>query len=181
MSPIIYLIRHGEKPPKQADGKDADGLSAQGLQRAQGLRQVFGKESVFDIQYIIAEHPKKDGSRSRPYETILPLSQDLGLTPNTKIDRDDASGAAIEAKSYKGPGNVLVCWEHGVLGDIVKELGVKGENTTYPGDRFDVIWAVRKPWETLEWVGSEGIKGLDDENAGNGDAGVGPVVSGDEE
>lgn len=58
-SPIIYLIRHGEKPPTQADGKDADGLSAQGLERAQGLRKVFGKDSAYDIQYIIAEQPKE--------------------------------------------------------------------------------------------------------------------------
>ncbi len=56
--PIIYLIRHGEKPPK-IDGKDVDGLSAQGEERAQGLHETFGKQSPYDIQYIIAEHPKK--------------------------------------------------------------------------------------------------------------------------
>ena len=57
--PIIYLIRHGEKPPKEADGKDADGLSTQGLERAQYLVQVFGKSSQYNIQYILAEKPKK--------------------------------------------------------------------------------------------------------------------------
>ena len=58
-APIIYLIRHGEKPPKLSDGKDPDGLSAQGLERAQGLRQVFGRSSSYNINYIIAEQPKK--------------------------------------------------------------------------------------------------------------------------
>ena len=53
------MIRHGEKPPKEADGKDADGLSTQGLERAQGLRKVFGEGSAYDIRYILAEHPKK--------------------------------------------------------------------------------------------------------------------------
>jgi hypothetical protein len=57
--PILYLIRHGEKPPKEADGKDADGLSTQGLERAQYLVQVFGKSSQYNIQYILAEKPKK--------------------------------------------------------------------------------------------------------------------------
>jgi hypothetical protein len=52
------MIRHGEKPPKEADGKDADGLSAQGITRAQGLCQVFGKSSQYNINYILAEHPK---------------------------------------------------------------------------------------------------------------------------
>ena len=49
----VYLIRHGEKP---SDG--SDGLSAQGEERAQCLRRVFGAESSFDIGYIIAEKPK---------------------------------------------------------------------------------------------------------------------------
>jgi hypothetical protein len=53
------MIRHGEKPPKEADGKDADGLSTQGVERAQGLREVFGASSAYDIRYILAEHPKK--------------------------------------------------------------------------------------------------------------------------
>ncbi|CZR55841.1 related to phosphoglycerate mutase family protein [Phialocephala subalpina] len=175
-SPIIYLIRHGEKPPKLPDGEDANGLSAQGLERAQGLRKVFGKDSIYDIQHIIAEHPKKDGSRDRPYLTILPLSQDLDLEVDKSIDRDDVKGAAEAAKGYAGPGNVLVCWEHGELAKIVEKLGVK-EKATYPGDRFDVIWAVKKPYEVLEWVGSEGVPGLDD-----GASPVGPVgpVAGDD-
>ena len=62
--PTIFLIRHGEKPPK-INGKDQDGLSAQGEQRAAGLVNVFGRNSLFDIGYIIAQHPKR-GSSVRP-------------------------------------------------------------------------------------------------------------------
>jgi hypothetical protein len=54
--PTVYLIRHGEKP---ANG---DGLSVQGLQRAQCLRQVFSGGSQYQIKYIIAQKPKKGGS-----------------------------------------------------------------------------------------------------------------------
>jgi hypothetical protein len=53
------MIRHGEKPPKNADEKDSDGLSTQGLERAQALRQVFGASSQYNISYILAEDPKK--------------------------------------------------------------------------------------------------------------------------
>lgn len=49
----VYLIRHGEKP---SDG--SNGLSAQGEQRAQCLRNVFGASSGYDIGYIMAEMPK---------------------------------------------------------------------------------------------------------------------------
>lgn len=49
-NPTVYLIRHGEKPD---DG--GNGLSAQGLQRAQCLRTVFGKSSDYNIGYVMAQ------------------------------------------------------------------------------------------------------------------------------
>jgi hypothetical protein len=49
----VYLIRHGEKP---SDG--SNGLSSQGVERAQCLRNVFGASSSYDIGYIMAETPK---------------------------------------------------------------------------------------------------------------------------
>lgn len=51
-SPTVYLIRHGEKP---ASG---DGLNAQGMQRAQCLRNVFGANSQYNIGHIMAQTPK---------------------------------------------------------------------------------------------------------------------------
>lgn len=51
--PTIYLIRHGEKPK---DG--GNGLSAEGLKRAQCLRQVFGADSEYNIGFIMAQKPK---------------------------------------------------------------------------------------------------------------------------
>ena len=50
--PTVYLIRHGEKP------SSGNGLDAQGEQRAQCLRTVFGASSSYDIEYIMAETPK---------------------------------------------------------------------------------------------------------------------------
>ncbi|KAH8758729.1 hypothetical protein F5882DRAFT_337617 [Hyaloscypha sp. PMI_1271] len=157
--PILYLIRHGEKPDK-INGKDPDGLSAQGEARAEGLQVVFGKQSPYNINCIIAQHPKKDGSQDRPYKTVLPLSKELGIEINHSIDRDDAHGAADAAKAYNGPGNILICWEHGVLSKIVKALGVK-KKVEYPGERFDIIWEVKYPYATLEWAGSENVPGID--------------------
>lgn len=56
--PTVYFIRHGEKP---AD--DGNGLSAQGVQRAQCLRNVFGASSGYDIGYILAQTPKSSTAR----------------------------------------------------------------------------------------------------------------------
>jgi hypothetical protein len=50
--PIVYLIRHGEKP------NSGNGLNAQGEERAQCLRTVFGAGSGYNIGHIMAETPK---------------------------------------------------------------------------------------------------------------------------
>lgn len=51
--PTVYLIRHGEKPDD-----DGTGLSAQGEERADCLRQVFGSSSEYNIGKIMAMTPK---------------------------------------------------------------------------------------------------------------------------
>lgn len=93
---------------------------------------------------------------------------------HSKIDRDDVQDAADAAKSYEGPGNVLVCWEHGQLSKIADAMGVKGyaEGTgwsgevVYPDDRFDLIWMVKEPYELIDSVTSEGVEGLDQDASG---------------
>lgn len=52
----VYFIRHGEKPSDDSDPN----LSAQGQERAQCLRTVFGASSQYNIGYIIAEKPKSE-------------------------------------------------------------------------------------------------------------------------
>ncbi|KAF2755761.1 putative phosphoglycerate mutase family protein [Pseudovirgaria hyperparasitica] len=133
--PTVYLIRHGEKP------SSGNGLSAAGMQRAQCLRSVFGKSSSYNIGNIMAQTYKADGSRKRPYDTVTPLAADLGLPVDTSCDRDNASCVENVVKGYKGSGNILICWEHDALSDIVDELGAKKDNVpSYPSDRFDIIW-----------------------------------------
>lgn len=49
-SPVVYLIRHGEKP---ADPED-HGLTPDGWRRAECLRGVFGADSEYNIGHIMA-------------------------------------------------------------------------------------------------------------------------------
>ena len=89
---------------------------------------------------------------------------------NDSIDRDDVVAAAEAALSFKGPGNVLVCWEHKQLANIAVALGTqkyaKGSGwsgpVAYPDDRFDLIWVVPPPWKEVREVKSEKVAGLDD-------------------
>ncbi|CZR55822.1 related to phosphoglycerate mutase family protein [Phialocephala subalpina] len=170
----VYLIRHGEKP---ADG--SNGLTAQGQQRAQCLRTVFGASSSYDIGYIIAEQPKASqsssslpsptndvltgyagGARTRPLMTVQPLANDLGLTVDTSCDRDDQNCVADLVDGFEGGGNILICWEHDNLSDIVKALGDKNP-PDYPDDSFNIIWTDPSPYNTITATASEDCPGLD--------------------
>jgi hypothetical protein len=53
------MIRHAEKPPKNSKGEDPPGLSAEGITRAEALVDNFGMDSNYNIDFILAEHPKK--------------------------------------------------------------------------------------------------------------------------
>lgn len=82
----VYLIRHGEKP---ADDDDPN-LSAQGVQRAQCLRNVFGASSQYNIQYIIAEKPKGMPFFSDNYEAACvwdsdPLIRSMQMAPEFEL------------------------------------------------------------------------------------------------
>lgn len=108
-----------------------------------------------------------------------PLAQDLGLTVDTSCDRDDQDCVADAVDDYNGPGNVLICWEHDALHDIVKALGDKNA-PDYPDDRYspltylyvlittdcvnsyNLIWTDPSPYKSISSTTSENCPGLDD-------------------
>lgn len=78
---------------------------------------------------------KTDGSRQRPYDTVEPLAEDLGLTVDTSCDRDDPGCVKDVVDGYDGSANILICWEHDALTDIVDKLG-DDDAPDYPDDRY---------------------------------------------
>ncbi|KFX91737.1 hypothetical protein V490_05751 [Pseudogymnoascus sp. VKM F-3557] len=153
--PTVFLIRHGEKP---ADG--GNGLNGQGLQRAQCLRDVFGSSSSYNIGHIMAQTPDSDGSRARPLDTVQPVASDLGLSVDISCDRDDQKCVADVVNNYSGSGNILICWEHDALTDIVDELG-DSKAPSYPDDSFNLIWTDPSPYSDITATTSENCPGLD--------------------
>lgn len=151
----VYLIRHGEKP---SDG--SNGLSAQGVQRSQCLVNVFGSSSSYNIGYIMAETPESDGSRARPLDTVTPLANSLGLTVDTSCGRDDSDCVANVVDNYGGSGNILICWEHGQLTDIVEALGDQNA-PEYPDASFNIIWTDPFDYSAITAQTNECCPGLD--------------------
>lgn len=54
---------------------------------------------------------------------------------DTSCDRDDPKCVKKAVEKYKGDGNILICWQHEALTDIVKKLGAK-DAPEYPSDRY---------------------------------------------
>ncbi|CAG9989612.1 unnamed protein product [Clonostachys byssicola] len=153
--PALYMIRHGEKPD---DG--SVGLSRKGRKRAQCLRRVFGFKSLCNIGYVIAQDYKKSGKRKRPYDTVAPVASDLGLEVDTSCDRDDSECVKKLIQNYKGDKNILLCWQHGQMNNILEALGAE-DVENYPEDRYDLIWTVPSPYDEITAETSENCRGLD--------------------
>lgn len=124
-TPTVYLIRHGEKPVS------GSGLNPQGLERSQCLVNVFSAKSHYNIGHIMAQEPQKSGKQQRPYDTVKPLALSLNMTIDTSCQRDDSACVANVVGNYTGPGNILICWEHKRLTDIMMALG-DANAPTYP-------------------------------------------------
>ena len=80
---------------------------------------------MYQAHKAISDHSYTDGAEARPLETITPLAQALGLEVDTSVKRDDSAGVADVVNNYSGAGNILICWEHKQLHEIMKALGVK--------------------------------------------------------
>lgn len=132
----VYLIRHGEKIDD-----DHTGLSPRGEERADCVEKLFSGHNL-EVDAIFTQDYKSNGKRIRPYDTVKPLADRLGISIDHSCDRNDQKCAAkkIQKAAKKGAKRILVCWEHHALSDIAEELGVKG--LTYPSERFDLVWQI---------------------------------------
>ncbi len=153
----LMLIRHAEKPiaasaPNPAyngidvyGNPDKDSLIPQGWQRAGALIKLFTSESgpLPAPQFLFAPNQFGNGTSKRPYETITPLSQKLGISinpPQAQYSKGDYVAMLTAATSCNG--TVLIAWEHGEIPDLAAWI-LQNTNITvpkWPGSRFDIVW-----------------------------------------
>ena len=138
----ILIIRHAEKP---ADGIH---LSPEGEQRAAALVEYFEKNP--DVtKYgtpaaIYAIQPKDDDSSVRSIETVTPLAKALGIAIKTPFNKDEVKDLAKEIladKNYDGK-MVLICWDHKMIPELAKKLGVNTAPEKWPGSVFNQVWEI---------------------------------------
>lgn len=141
----IILLRHAEKPDS------GSGLSEVGFQRATALVAFFTTRSEvikFGAPAVIyAMKPNKPGGSIRAIQTMQPLADALNLPIRQTYSRDEVSPLAKELLQWvQAPGNaqktLVVCWEHKVLVDIAKALGVKKLPANLGTNIYDHAWVV---------------------------------------
>lgn len=72
------------------------------------VRHLQGQEGRGCGIGCLADNVGVDGKRTRPYETVLPLSGDLGLDVDLSCDRDDPKCVKDAVEDYDGDGNILI-------------------------------------------------------------------------
>lgn len=147
----VILIRHAEK---QEEGNQ---LSEKGYKRAEALVKFFQAAPAVTGYgtpvAIYAAAPKNEDSSIRSIQTVTPLARALGMTVNANFTRGQAHKLVadiMENPRYTGR-LVLVCWQHGHLADIVRELAEYSPYgpaaqvalpDAWPDSRFDRAWII---------------------------------------
>lgn len=133
----IILMRHGEKP------EEGDELSEQGWARAKALPNLFDRKELKSKPFALfamKRKSKSDGS-IRPIQTLKYVSEKFNLTINTPFKKDQVIDLVqqIRNDSNLNEKTIVICWEHKVLRDIARELGLNSP-PDWSGDVYDRLW-----------------------------------------
>lgn len=165
----LLMIRHAEKPSDGDVGVDdqgnanPDGLIPQGWQRAGALVTLFAPNGTTLTSTLPSPGalvtPAYPELVHRPYLTVLPLSQRLGMTIQSEYAVDADPAAIASSLLAMESAVVLVCWEHDTLvniaGAVARAVPVANPAdvpASWPDDRFDVIWRFDLDEQTGQWT-----------------------------
>ena len=157
MPSLVMLLRHAEKPlgdgPPHGvtiDGAlDPESLTPRGWQRAGALIGLF-MPARLDARGPNLPTPTHlfasqigGSSSQRPRETLLPLSERLGLVVDSSFPKKEVGELVRAVRTIDGV--VLIAWEHNLIPSIANMLA---EDTSrvpqiWPDDRYDLVWVFR--------------------------------------
>jgi broad specificity phosphatase PhoE len=166
----VLIIRHAEKPesgsPEPGLGLDGSpdprSLNLRGWQRAGAWAALFGTgrggPDYPGPAVIYACDPGDDATDAqpsrRPWQTIVPLAERLGLLPQIQWARDEEPQLAADVASLSG--TVLICWEHrriaeALLPALLGNQRVEGAPSAWDKHRFDVVLRLDRPAPEAAW------------------------------
>ena len=136
---VVLVIRHGEKPDQGTD------LSPAGQQRADAYVRYFEKfivnSSPLKLDHLFAAADSK--TSHRPRLTLEPLSKALGLAIDARYSETQNQDLAADLRKKKPGDQILICWHHQEIPDLLKALGAE------PGTLLD---GGKWPDNVYDWV-----------------------------
>jgi len=133
---LIYLIRHGEKLNDKVTN-----LSPKGEARASCLINVFGNNGTLPSpQKIYAQNPTEKKQSTRPKDTVIPLSDHLGLELDLSFTSGKVKNLAKDIMTIPDD-IVLVSWSNDKIPDIAEQLGIVNA-PDWDNKVFDDIWVL---------------------------------------
>ncbi len=165
----LLMIRHGEKPGTDGLGIDEhgnanpDGLTPQGWARAGALVTLFAPNSTTVNSTLplpgALVTPRYHKPVHRSYLTLLPLSRRLGVAILAEHAVDAHPMKIVESLVAMETAVVLLCWEHdhlvkiaGAVALIMPVANPADVPTSWPDDRFDMIWRFDRDEQTQTWA-----------------------------
>jgi hypothetical protein len=130
----IVIVRHAEKPASRQPH-----LALRGRMRAIGLSKLLPK--IVKPDFVFASTSTKHSAR--PFQTIRPTADKLGINVSTdyadketkKLVRD------LHTKAFSGK-TILMCWHHGMMPQLIRELGYESPYEPWPEDLYDRIISI---------------------------------------
>ena len=155
MARKIMIVRHGEKPDKDASihGVDPEGerdkneLSPQGWQRSGALvrffnplNSQFSNPALAKPNAVFAAAPSDHVKSERSLNTVKAVADSLRLHIDLKYTKGDEE--ALVHNVLATDGVVLIAWEHkSILAIANLILGHdKSSPQKWPDSRFDLVW-----------------------------------------
>jgi hypothetical protein len=131
----VVLFRHAEKPKK------GDNLTCQGLNRSLALPAVLNARfGLPEATYVPSMVTGDNTAHSRMFQTMIPFAAKYNLPLTTKFAEDQTGQLANEVLTRKGV--VMIVWEHKLIPDIARALGIRDTDLRWPGDDYDSIWII---------------------------------------
>lgn len=126
---VILIIRHAEQPDR------GYGLSAAGDARARAYVNYFKTFTIdgqpLKLDYLFAA---KDSPNShRPRLTIEPTAKEVGLTVDSRFKNTQFLALAHEIQNRPHGTNILICWRHGEIPQLLRALGADPNTLLHHG------------------------------------------------
>ncbi len=156
-SPLIMIMRHGEKPTDELAGTHPNGdhsencLIVRGWQRSGALVPYFThalNDKLATPTLLIAANREAPGAD--PKEMSLREEQTLSaLSDALKLPLDVSCGKGMEAQAAKlavdHDGPVLIAWDHNKIPELANCIFAdKAIPAKWDGTRFDMIFVFRR-------------------------------------